>query len=161
MPLLTLLLPMLSTILGRVLPDPAAQAQAQLQLMQMLQTGELAQLTAQSGNIQAEVKSGNWLAAAWRPILMLVFTAIVANNYILAPYLQAMFHVGLTLELPDQMWELLKIGVGGYVVGRSVEKAVDSHAQGKIGAAQAIAQAAQPSAPATGVGVQFPIQGGN
>jgi len=28
------------------------------------------------------------------------------------------------LPLPPDMWELLKIGVGGYIVGRSVEKGV-------------------------------------
>jgi hypothetical protein len=26
------------------------------------------------------------------------------------------------LELPEQLWGLIKIGVGGYVVGRSGEK---------------------------------------
>lgn len=157
MPIFATLIPLLGQILGRVLPDPAAQAQAQLQLMQMIQNGELAQLTAQSDVIKAEAGSSSWITASWRPILMLVFTAIVANNYILAPYLQAMFHVGLSLALPPEMWDLLKIGVGGYVVGRSVEKAVDSHAQGRVGAAQAAA-GMNPSGP---VSVQFPIQGGN
>jgi hypothetical protein len=37
--------------------------------------------------------------------------------------MQAMFHFGLQLTVPDQMWDLIKIGVGGYVVGRSAEKA--------------------------------------
>ena len=161
MPIFAALIPLLGTILGRVLPDPAAQAQAQLQLMQMIQSGELAQLTAQTDVIKTEASSQFWLTACWRPILMLVFTAIVANNYILAPYLQAMFHVGLSLQLPPEMWDLLKLGVGGYVVGRSVEKAVDSHAQGRVGAAQALAQSQTQPAPTTGVPVQFPIQGGN
>lgn len=155
------LIPLLGTILGRILPDPAAQAQAQLQLMQMIQNGELAQLSAQSDVIKAEAGSSSWITASWRPILMLVFTAIVANNYILAPYLQAMFHVGLSLALPPEMWDLLKIGVGGYVVGRSVEKAVDSHAQGRVGAAAALAQSQIQAPNSNGVAVQFPIQGGN
>lgn len=50
---------------------------------------------------------------------MVLFGLIVANNYLLAPY-----GLGQTLELPPDMWDLLKIGVGGYVVGRSVEKGV-------------------------------------
>jgi hypothetical protein len=48
---------------------------------------------------------------------------IIANNYIIHPYL-ALFAPGKSLQLilPPEMWSLLKIGVGGYVVGRSVEK---------------------------------------
>lgn len=58
---------------------------------------------------------------------MLVFAAIIADNYIVAPYLQAMFHVDLTLTIPPDMWDLLKLGIGGYVAGRSVEKAVSAY----------------------------------
>ena len=55
---------------------------------------------------------------------MLVFVFIIANNYIIAPYAKALFDVELILELPPQMWDLLKIGLGGYVVGRSAEKGI-------------------------------------
>lgn len=44
-------------------------------------------------------------ASSWRPITMLVFVAIIANNYTVAPYLEAMFHVGLTLTIPPDMWD--------------------------------------------------------
>jgi hypothetical protein len=82
-------------------------------------------MKAKSVVIEAEAKSEHWLVSAWRPITMLVFVAIIANNYIIVPYASALFSVQIpTLELTDQMWELLKIGLGGYIVGRSVEKAV-------------------------------------
>ena len=32
------------------------------------------------------------------------------------------FNWGILLELPDALWTLLTIGVGGYTVGRSAEK---------------------------------------
>jgi hypothetical protein len=113
---------LLNTILGRVLPDPAAKLAAQQATAQMVMTGELQQLTAQAGVITAEANSANKLASSWRPCLMYVFMAILVNNYILAPYLQAIFHVGLTLPIPTDMWSLLRLGVGGYVVSRGVEK---------------------------------------
>ena len=53
---------------------------------------------------------------------MTVIVAIVANNYLLAPYLDAMFGAGLQLELPEQLWNLMTMGVGGYIAGRSGEK---------------------------------------
>jgi hypothetical protein len=71
--------------------------------------------------ILAEAK-GNWLQRSWRPMLMLVVITIVANNYVLVPYI-SMFTDKLTvLELPDGLWTLLVTGVGGYIVGRSGEK---------------------------------------
>ena len=47
---------------------------------------------------------------------------IIANNYLLVPYANAFFNWGILLELPDALWTLLTIGVGGYTVGRSAEK---------------------------------------
>ena len=38
-----------------------------------------------------------------------------------------MLHVGLTLTIPPDMWDLLKLGIRGYVAGRSVEKAVSAY----------------------------------
>ena len=72
--------------------------------------------------IKAEAQSEHWITSQWRPILMLSFTAIVVNNFILAPYLEAIFSWSVVLDLNDNIWGLLKIGVGGYIVGRSGEK---------------------------------------
>lgn len=78
----------------------------------------------QSEVIIAEAKGESWLQRNWRPSLMAIFGLIVANNYILAPYLDAMFDWTVVLEIPDQLWGLLKLGVGGYIGGRSIEKGI-------------------------------------
>ena len=83
------------------------------------------QIQAQAKVIVAEAQSKSWLTRMWRPILMLSFTAIIVNNYILAPYLGLLFDVSVILEIPEQMWGLLKLGVSGYVVGRTVEKGIE------------------------------------
>lgn len=79
-------------------------------------------LETQGKVIVAEAKSEHKLTSQWRPITMLTFVFIVANNYIIAPYLNAFGFEVPTLELTAEMWELIKIGLGGYVVGRSAEK---------------------------------------
>lgn len=71
----------------------------------------------QASVIIAETNSKNFLASSWRPILMLVFTYIILHNYVLA----TMFHL-TTVPIPSDMWDLLKLGIGGYVIGRSAEK---------------------------------------
>jgi len=72
--------------------------------------------------ILAEAQGESYLQKNWRPILMLVVVAVVANNYLLYPYLSLFFDAAPLLELPDKLWSLMQIGVGGYVVGRSGEK---------------------------------------
>ena len=91
------------------------QAQHQFQLQLVSLDNEFA--AQQAKVIEAEAKSESWLAANWRPILMLTFTYIIAHNYVFAP----LFSLKV-LAIPVEMWELLKIGVGGYVMGRTVEK---------------------------------------
>lgn len=81
-----------------------------------------ARLNARMKVILAEATGESWLQRNWRPLLMIVIVAIVANNYLLAPYLGAMFGVGLQLQLPEQLWDLMTLGVGGYIAGRSGEK---------------------------------------
>lgn len=70
---------------------------------------------SQASIIGAEAQ-GNWLQRSWRPLIMLVFAAIVL--------------VGTFFNLPilddtSRFWDLLEIGIGGYVIGRSAEKVAD------------------------------------
>ena len=81
-------------------------------------------IAARSSIIIAEAQSQSWLASNWRPMLMLLFGIIIANNYILYPYLSLFFDAAPKLEIPPDMWDLLKLGVGGYIAGRSVEKGI-------------------------------------
>ena len=74
--------------------------------------------------IIAETQSQSWLARNWRPILMLTIVTIVANNYVIFPYVSLFTTKVTMLVLPDHLWSLLKIGVGGYIVGRSGETIV-------------------------------------
>ena len=83
------------------------------------------ELDARAKIITAEISGESILARNWRPILMLTIVAIVANNYLLFPYIN-LFYPGaaLKLELPDALWNLMSIGVGGYIVSRGAEKVV-------------------------------------
>lgn len=77
---------------------------------------------AQKEIILAEIK-GSWMQKNWRPILMFTIILVIFNNYFFAPYCQAFLSDKFPIiELPDKMWTLLTIGVGGYVAGRSFEK---------------------------------------
>ena len=115
-----------TAIINKLFPDPLDRAKAEATLIELHQTGELKELESAMNIIVAEAKSDHWIVAAWRPITMLTFTAIVANNYILYPYLSLFWNEAPVLILPPDLWALMKIGLGGYVVGRSAEKIIKS-----------------------------------
>lgn len=116
-----------STLLDKFFPDKDEAAKAKIKLIEMQINGELATLQVSAGIITTEAKSEHFLVAAWRPITMLVFVFIIANNYIIYPYLSLFWDSAPSLEIPPDMWDLLKIGIGGYTVGRTVEKAVKNY----------------------------------
>lgn len=80
------------------------------------------EITEGAANVRAETTSESWITKNWRPMMMLMFGGIIFNNYIFAPYMQAIFNTSVSLPTPPDLWELIKIGLGGYVVGRSGEK---------------------------------------
>lgn len=91
----------------------ALESALQIRVMEMEQ--DFAK--TQADVIKSEAASTSWLAANWRPILMLTFTYIIAHTYVLVP----VFGIR-SVEIPPDMWTLLKIGIGGYVGGRTIEK---------------------------------------
>jgi len=115
-------IPFIGKVLDKIFPDKTKAAEAKAKLMELAQKGELAELESAAKIIVAEASSEHFLVAAWRPITMLVFVFIVFNNYILAPYINLFFTVDVALETPPDLWALIKIGLGGYVIGRSGEK---------------------------------------
>ena len=84
---------------------------------------EIAQVQAQASIILAEAKAG-WLTRNWRPMLMIVFMVIIVNNFLIWPYSHELGIVAKQLEFPVWMQDLLKLGVGGYIGGRSAEKII-------------------------------------
>ena len=71
-------------------------------------------------SIVVEETRGNWLQRSWRPLVMLTFATIVlVGTFINVPILSD----------TSRFWDLLEIGLGGYVVGRSGEKIMQAFAR--------------------------------
>jgi len=123
LPILSALTPILSKVFDVVDKsiadkDLAAKLKAELNT-QLIQQGT-EELKASARIIEAESKAG-WFASSWRPLLMYVLIAILIWNYILSPIILLIFHVNSQVILPTDVWTVLQIGLGGYVVGRSAE----------------------------------------
>jgi hypothetical protein len=81
-------------------------------------------LKSQSDIIIAEAKSESIIARNWRPVTMLTFVGLIVATWLgyKAP--------GVTPEMEVALFELVKIGLGGYVLGRSGEKIMKAYKGG-------------------------------
>ena len=93
-------------------------AEYQVQLVGEVMELERMYLKAQQSVLRAEMQHGNWLSRSWRPITMLSFMSFVV-----------WFGIGTAFEIPvpsdafiESAMGLIKLGMGGYILGRSAEK---------------------------------------
>lgn len=85
-------------------------------LLDLIQERERELIQAQASMLQEEA-SGNWLQRSWRPLVMLTFAVVILiGTFISSPILSD----------TSRFWDLLEIGLGGYVIGRSSEKMADA-----------------------------------
>lgn len=119
-----LIAPLLSGLIGVVdqaVEDKDQANQIKARLNELALSGNLKELETAAKVIVAEAQGDSWLQRNWRPLLMVMFGVIIANNYILVPIFGTP-----AADIPPDMWDLLKLGVGGYVVGRTAEKSLKS-----------------------------------
>ena len=72
---------------------------------------------------EAEAMKPSWLTSSWRPLTMITFVSLVAAKWLgfTAP--------GIDPAMEVELMSLIKIGLGGYVIGRSAEKIVPKVAE--------------------------------
>lgn len=91
----------------------------QTQFASQMLSYEAELMKAKADVIKSEAQGSSWIQRSWRPITMLTFLALVVLDA---------FNL-LAFRLAEQAWDLLQIGLGGYVVGRSAEKIVPKVAE--------------------------------
>lgn len=74
-----------------------------------------ARLIAMQSEVEkAKAKHEVWIQYMWRPLTMVVFVTLITLD-----------SLGLLPKpMAPQMWTLLELGLGGYVIGRSAERLV-------------------------------------
>jgi len=114
------LAPIIGQIVGSLFPDPTEKAKAEAEAMRQLLSHQAEIESAAAKIINTEAASTHWLAANWRPLTMLVFVGLIVARWFgwAAPGLQEAEYL--------KLWSIVEFGLGGYVVGRSVEKVAPS-----------------------------------
>ncbi len=107
-------------VLDKIAVDADTRAKLQAAFLEQFMAQSAALDMAAADIIKAEATSGGWLTRSWRPIVMLVFTSLIVARWFgwSAP--------GLSEAEALELWAIIKIGLGGYVIGRSAEKVAPS-----------------------------------
>ena len=113
--------PMVKTLfntIDKTIDNKAEAEKIKQSIQQQLLSGQLKELEAQAQIIIAEAQGG-WLQRNWRPLLMLVFAGLVVAHWFgfTAP--------NIPESVQNSLLNIVLVGVGGYVVGRSGEKIAD------------------------------------
>ena len=129
--LLTSLLPLVSGVLDKVIPDPKAREAAKLKLIQEAQSGKLQEVEKQLSAIVAEAQSKDpWTSRARPTFLYVVYLLILVSipmalvhafNPELSLRLIEGFH-GWLSAIPEPIVTLFGVGYLGYTGARSYDK---------------------------------------
>lgn len=112
-------------VIDNLFTNDEERIKAKNEMLKVLKEQQLELQRLQTEIIVAEA-NGNWLQRSWRPILMLAFGFIVIYVKFIAP----LFALPIP-PLENEFWNLLQIGIGGYVIGRTGEKIVKEYASTK------------------------------
>ena len=93
-------------------------------IQQQLLSGQLKELEAQASIIVAESKGGI-LQRNWRPMLMITFVGLIVAHWFgfTAP--------NIPESVQNSLLNIVLVGMGGYIVGRSGEKIMDKYKEKK------------------------------
>ena len=116
-----------SKLIDKFFPDPALAEQAKLKLLEMNQTGELAQLNADvaeqhevTERLKADMGSDSWLSKNIRPMTLI---AILTGYFVFAGLSAASIEVNEEYVQLLGQWGMLIMSF--YFGGRTLEKIVD------------------------------------
>jgi len=119
-------------LIGKVIPDPQAKAEAQRKLLEMEQSRELEAEKQRYSAIVAEAGSQDPWTSRARPSFMYVFYALLIFLVIILPLIGLAEPTAMTAVLgniklgfaaiPEEMWWTFTAGYLGYTTARSYEK---------------------------------------
>jgi len=81
---------------------------------------------ARAAVLVAEATSESWLTRTWRPLVMMIFAGLVVARWV--GYMPSNMSEAELLEV----YGLLKLGIGGYIGSRGIEKIVSNLQLGSI-----------------------------
>jgi hypothetical protein len=114
--MITAILPFISSLVDKAFPDKTESEKIKGQLTSQALTMQGQELKSATDIIVAEAQGESWLQRNWRPLVMLWFGGLVGAHWL------GFTPENLSQDTVNHLLDIVQVGIGGYVVGRSAEK---------------------------------------
>ena len=116
--IITVLGPVITRVIQRAIKDQELRTKVEQEVTLDLLTHQLAITNAVKKHLTLDGNIQEILSSSWRPLTMFVFVFLVVARWFgyTAP--------GLSEAEYLQLWSIVELGLGGYVVGRTAEKTI-------------------------------------
>jgi hypothetical protein len=110
-----------NNVVDKIAPDAGMAEKLKFEITAALINADDKALEQQAAVIIAEAQGESWLQRSWRPIAMLTFVGLIVAHWLgyTAP--------NLPPEQVIALLDIVKVGLGGYVLGRSAEKVMKEY----------------------------------
>ena len=123
--MLATLAPLIAGLIGKAIdkavPDKDMAEKLKANVILEAMKKDNAELQGAIQIITAEAQGESWLQRNWRPMTMLFLM------FLIGAYWLGFTPINLSEESINALFELVKVGLGGYVIGRSVEKTMKAY----------------------------------
>ena len=120
-------------IVDKLIPDPAAKAEAQAKLMELQNQGALAEIAADTAEsqeltkrLQSDMSSDSWLSKNIRPMTLI---AILAGYFVFA--MMSAFNIETNKSYVELLGQWGMLIMSFYFGGRTLEKIIDMKSKAK------------------------------
>jgi hypothetical protein len=108
-------------IVDKIAPDAGMAEQLKAEITKELLKADSVALRKQANIIMAEANGDSWLQRNWRPLVMCNFAILITAHWL-----------GFTPENLSEkqilaLLDIVQVGLGGYIVGRSAEKVMKEY----------------------------------
>ena len=102
-------------VVDNVFTNDEEKSEAKKQLTEVV-LNSLNRMAEVQGEVIKTEMQGNWLQKSWRPLIMMAFGVILICKWF------GFTDANIDHELELKLMDIVQLGLGGYVVGRSAEK---------------------------------------
>jgi roadblock/LC7 domain-containing protein len=123
--LFPVLMQVLGPVLQKVIPDEGKRAEAQAEMQRAMLDQQADLNKAMADVMKADASSESAMARNARPVVVYWALAMITWVGVVSPMIGLQAETISALKgVPEDLWSLLSVGIGAYMLARSVDKIV-------------------------------------
>lgn len=121
---ITAIIAAISGVLTKIIPDPDKRLEAQTQIQEALLASQSAIYDAMKTVMAADAASEGWATRNARPIVVFWCLGMITWIVISPMFGLQSATISAIKAVPSDLWNLVSIGIGGYILGKTITDGV-------------------------------------